>query len=170
MPELKVGDSLKRMEGCAGTFGFMAKREPQGFIAERLDHLFETVRREDGKKYTLVQVADAINAAAGERLGSAAYIHQLRLGDSDNPTYKVIVGLSRFFGVSPMYFFEEADLERGAVPAEVALAVSNEDVREIAVDSAGLSKQSLASVKQLISSARALEGQPAPRARSRKQG
>lgn len=163
-----MGDSLRRMKSLAGTFGFMGKREPQGFIGERLDHLFETVRREDGKRYTLVQVANAINAAAGERLGSAAYIQQLRVGDSDNPTYKVIVGLSRFFGVSPMYFFEEADLERGMVPPEVALAVADEDVREIAVDAAGLSKQSLESVKQLIANARALEERPAPRTRSRK--
>lgn len=163
-----MGDSLRRMEGPAGTFGFMAKREPRGFIAERLTHLFETVLREDGKSYTLAQVADAINTAAGERIGSTAYVQQLKVGDSDNPTYKVIVGLSRFFGVSPMYFFEDADLERGMVPAELAVAVSNEDVREIAVDAAGLSKQSLESVKQLIANARALEDRPAPRRRSRK--
>lgn len=156
------------MAGRAGTFGFMGKYVPRGLFAERLDHLFETVRREDGKRYTLAQVADAINSAAGERLGSGTYIHQLRRGESDNPTYKVIVGLSRFFGVSPMYFFDEADLERGAVPAEVAVAVSDEDVREIAVDAAGLSKQSLDSVKQLISNARALEERPASRARTRK--
>lgn len=145
----------------------MSTLVPQGLIAQRLDHLFTTVHPEGRKPYTHAEVADAINAAAGERLASTTYIWQLRTGRSDNPTYKVLVGLSRFFGVSPAYFFDQADTARGDVPAEVAVALKSEDVREIAVDAAGLSGQSLEAVRQLIASARALEGQPAAGGRSR---
>ena len=141
--------------------------KPAGLVAERLDHLFRTVHPEGRKPYTHAEVADAINAAAGERLASTTYIWQLRTGKSGNPTYKVLVGLSRFFGVSPAYFFDEADTGRGSVPADVAAALASEGVREIAVEAAGLSGQSLEAVKQLIASARALEGQPGAAARSR---
>lgn len=144
-------------------------RAPEGMLARRLDHLFKTVHPKDRKPYTHAEVANAINKAAGERLASTTYIWQLRTGRSDNPTYKLLVGLSRFFGVSPAYFFDEAETARDAVPAEVTLALKNDRVRDIALDAAGLSGHSLDAVRQLIASARALESQPktSPRPRSR---
>lgn len=144
-------------------------RAPEGMLARRLDHLFKTVHPKDRKPYTHAEVANAINKAAGERLASTTYIWQLRTGRSDNPTYKLLVGLSRFFGVSPTYFFDEAETARDAVPAEVTLALKNDRVRDIALDAAGLSGHSLDAVRQLIASARALESQPktSPRPRSR---
>ncbi|MBO0804667.1 MAG: transcriptional regulator [Nocardiopsaceae bacterium] len=145
----------------------MKERAARGLVAERLDYLFRTVVPEGGKPYTHAEVAGAINAAAGERLASTTYVWQLRTGHSDNPTYKVLVGLARFFGVSPAYFFDEADTARGEVPAEVAVALRSEGVREIATSAAGLSGQSLRAVRQLIASARELEGQGQPGVGSR---
>jgi hypothetical protein len=52
-------------------------------------------------------------------------------------------GLSRFFRVSPTYFFDEAETERDAIPAEVALALRDDAIRDIALRSAGLSERSL---------------------------
>ena len=45
---------------------------------------------------------------------------------SEESTYKLLTGLSRFFGVSPAYFFDDAETERGTLPPEVALALRNE--------------------------------------------
>jgi hypothetical protein len=127
-----------------------------GLIASRLDRLFRSVHPKDRGPYTPGEVAAAINDAAGENVISGTYVWQLRTGRRDNPTYRHLIALARFFGVSPMYFFDDAETERGAIPAEVALALQDDDVREIALRAAGLSERSLKAIKDLIDSARAL--------------
>jgi transcriptional regulator with XRE-family HTH domain len=134
---------------------------PEGFLASRLDLLFRTVLREDRKPYTTAQVAEAISAA-GENTISGAYLWQLKTGRRDNPTYRQLIALSRFFGVSPAYFFDEAETQRGAVPADAALALKDDAIREIALRSVGLSERSLRTIADMIANARALEG-PSPR-------
>jgi transcriptional regulator with XRE-family HTH domain len=75
----------------------------------------------------------------------------------DNPTYKLLIGLSRFFGVSPTYFFEDPETERGTLPLEVALALRDDAVRDIALRSAGLSERSLKIIADTVTSTRAEE-------------
>jgi transcriptional regulator with XRE-family HTH domain len=134
---------------------------PDGFLAARLDLLFRTVLRVDGKPYTTAQVAAAISAA-GENTISGAYLWQLKTGRRDNPTYRQLIALSRFFDVSPTFFFEEAETQRGAVPADAALALKDEAIREIALRAVGLSERSLRTIADMIANARALED-PSPR-------
>lgn len=138
----------------------MPAKEPGGLLAQRLDHLMRTVHPAGRKPYSNAEVADAINAAAGEQVAGTTYIWQLRTGRKDNPTYRVVVGLARLFGVPPQYFFDEAETGRGAVPPEVAVALTDDRVRGIALGVSGLSGHSLAAVEQLIASVRALEDQP----------
>ena len=83
-------------------------------FAQRLEHLFRTVHPKDRKPYTNVEVAEAINQAAGDQVISQAYVWQLRKGKKDNPTRKHIAALAAFFGVSPMYFFDDDQGRRGA--------------------------------------------------------
>lgn len=128
-------------------------REPVGLFAERLAALFESHLRPDGKQYSFQQVADAINADAGERIGSVVYISQLRSGESDNPTFKVIRGLSKFFGVPPWYFFGVDDDGMDDAEAKAAAAATNPRVREIVLRSAGLSEQAIESVQDLMAGA-----------------
>lgn len=132
------------------------EQSQSGLIAVRLDRLFRTVHPKDRGPYTPGEVAAAINDAAGENVISGTYVWQLRTGRRDNPTYRHLIALARFFGVSPMYFFDDAETERGAIPAEVALALQDDDVREIALRAAGLSERSLKAIRDLIDSARAL--------------
>ncbi len=135
-------------------------------IASRLDHLLRTPHPAGRKPYSPGEVAAAINAAAGENVISGQYIWQLRTGQRDNPTYKHLIALSRFFGVSPMYFFPDAETERGAVPAEVAAALQDDSVRDLALRAAGLSEHSLKAIGDMVDSARELET-PKPRAAAR---
>jgi transcriptional regulator with XRE-family HTH domain len=135
-------------------------RPRQGFFAARLDHLFRTVHPGDRGPYTPADVAAAINAEAGERVISATYLWQLRTGRRDNPTYRHLVALARFFGVSPMFFFDDAELARGAVSPEVAAAVKDDDVREIALRAAGLSERSLRAIRDMVENARTVERMP----------
>jgi transcriptional regulator with XRE-family HTH domain len=135
-------------------------RASEGLIARRLDHLFRAVRPKDRGPYTPAEVAAAINAEAGEHMIGATYVWQLKTGRRDNPTYKHLLALSRFFGVSPMYFFDEAEAERGAIPPEVTAALKDDEVREIALRTAGLSEHSLKAIRAMVESARAMERIP----------
>ena len=139
---------------------------PDSFLASRLDHLFRTIHPGRTKPWTPADVAEAINEAAGEQVTSGTYVWQLKTGRRDNPTYKLLIGLSRFFEVSPTYFFDEAELDRGAIPAEAALALRDDAVRDIAMRSAGLSERSLKVIADTVTSALADEApQPQPRPR-----
>jgi hypothetical protein len=77
----------------------------------------------DQEGYTPAEVAAAIKETAGERIASGTYLWQLRTGRKDNPTYKVLMGLGGFFGVSPTYFFEDGAVECGTLPPDVVTAL-----------------------------------------------
>jgi len=64
-----------------------------GLFAERLENLFQTVTRPGGKRYSSPAVAAAIAAAAEGPSIAGSYIHALRKGEKDNPTYKYIIAL-----------------------------------------------------------------------------
>lgn len=135
-------------------------RPPEGAFAQRIDLLFRTVHPKDRGPYTPAEAADAINAAAGERVVSGTYLWLLRTGQRDNPTMKHLIAIARFFGVSPTYFFPDDVMEQDPVPAELAAALKDDKVREMALRAAGLSDRSLNAITDMISSARAVEGLP----------
>jgi transcriptional regulator with XRE-family HTH domain len=135
-------------------------RPPQGLFAQRLDHLFRTVHPKDRGPYTPAEVADAINAAAGERAVSGTYLWLLRTGQRDNPTMKHLIAIARFFAVPPTYFFPEDTLDENAVPAELAAALGDAQVREMTLRAVGLSDRSLKAITDMINSARSVEGLP----------
>ena len=112
-------------------------RPPEGIFAERLDHLFRTSHPKDRGPYTPAEVADAINAAADDRVVLAGpYLWLLRTGQRDNPTMKHLIAIARFFGVSPTYFFPDDAMQQNAVPAELTAALSDDKVREMALRAA----------------------------------
>src|SRR5579859_1682622 len=135
-------------------------RPPEGDFAGRLDRLLRTVHPKDRGPYTPAEVAEAINDQAGERMISGTYLWLLRTGQRDNPTMKHIIAIARFFGVPPTYFFPDDAMARDAVPAELAAALSDGKVREMALRAAGLSDRSLKAITDMIDSARAVEGLP----------
>jgi len=129
-----------------------------GPLADRLDHLFRTVHPKDRGPFTPAEVAAAINKAAGERVISSTYVWQLRTGRRDNPTQKHLSALAAFFGVSPMYFFDGAEAGRDAIPPALIAALKDDEIREMALRAAGLSDRSLQAIRDMIESARAVEG------------
>lgn len=68
-------------------------------IAERLNCLFATVH----PPYTPREVADAINAQAGVKIISAAYLSRLQTGQRAEPSDSRLVAIARFFGVDVDY-------------------------------------------------------------------
>ena len=127
-------------------------------LADRLEYLFRTVHPKDRGPYTPAEVAGAVNQAAGERVISSTYVWQLRTGRRDNPTQRHLSALAAFFGVSPMYFFDETEAHRGAVPPELVAALKDDDVRDMALRATGLSERSLRAIRDMIESAQAVEG------------
>lgn len=127
-------------------------------FAERLDHLFLHEHPHTRGPFSPREVADAINQAAGEAIISHSYIWQLRTGKKDNPTRTHIQALAAFFKVSPLYFFDDEDGEQ----AEPALkrALRDTEVRDTALLAAGLSQQTLQTIKDMLARARTLEGLP----------
>ncbi|HEY4020593.1 MAG TPA: helix-turn-helix domain-containing protein [Pseudonocardiaceae bacterium] len=96
-------------------------------LAERLDHLFSTVRRPDGQEYTNEYVANSVSAK-GVTI-SQSYIWQLRKQKKDNPTLKHLQALADFFGVPPAYFFD--DVVAGQIDEQIeALRVERERLSE----------------------------------------
>lgn len=133
------------------------KLEPRDtLLARRLAHLYETVKPESGKKsYSDQDVVDGICAATGDPdFIGRTHLYHLRTGRSDNPTYKLLIELARFFGVSPAYFFPDEDTARGDLPQEAKVVLADDGVRDLALEAAGLNGQARDAVRQMIASMR----------------
>lgn len=70
-------------------------------LAEKINHLFGTVRPAGRGAYTNAEVAAATGLAE-------SLIGYLRCGKRANPTMNTLLALSRHFGVAPAYFLDDA--------------------------------------------------------------
>lgn len=139
-------------------------------LAEKLDHLFRTIRPRDGDEYTYEEVARALREQGGPTI-SATYVWQLRKGLRDNPTMRHLEALAAFFGVPEAYFIDDAVAGRVDAELELLVALRDAGVRALALRAFGLSPETLASLTQMVERVRKLEGlvdqqgapeQPAP--------
>ena len=132
---------------------------PAATLADKLNHLFETVHPAGRGPYGNEEVAAAIRDQGGPTI-SATYIWLLRKGRRDNPTLKHVEALAAFFGVPPAYFFDDDTTAK--VDAELGLLTAMKDagVQKVALRVAGLSPRSLDSITEMIERVRELEGLP----------
>jgi transcriptional regulator with XRE-family HTH domain len=135
-----------------------AQSAPQGLIAQRLNHLFETVHPPGHGPYSLREVVEAINEDAGTKLMSAAYLSQLRTGQRNEPSHSRLAAIAKFFGVDIRYFSDEETARATDDQLEFLAAMRDNGVRAVAIRAAGLSDTALEAVKALIDNARRLEG------------
>jgi transcriptional regulator with XRE-family HTH domain len=138
----------------------------QGLIAQRLNHLFETVHPPGRGPYSLREVVEAINEDAGAKLLSAAYLSQLRTGQRAEPSHSRLAAIAKFFGVDIRYFSDEDTARATDEQLEFLAAMRDSGVRAVAIRAAGLSDTALEAVKALIDNARRLEGLGEPDAAS----
>lgn len=106
----------------------MAEKETP-HITERLNWLFENVRKPDGSKYTNQEVEDETEAL-GLRVGATA-VWKIRNGQTQNPGYLTLRSLANLFRVPVTFFYdgilsveEEARLKSNPAvlsPNEIAL-------------------------------------------------
>lgn len=134
--------------------------ETASALASRLTHLFDVVRRPDGREFSNEEVATAIARDQGVKL-SGSYVWYLRTGQRDNPTYRHLSALARFFGVPPAYFFDDETSREVDAELDLLTAMRDAGVRDVALRAAGLSAESLAAVTDVINRFRRLERLPA---------
>jgi transcriptional regulator with XRE-family HTH domain len=136
----------------------------QGMLAQRLDRLFATAHPPWRGPYSIKEAVAAINEAAGSQVISYNYLYQLRRGTRAEPSHSRLAAIARFFGVPVSYFTDDeqaaADVEAHLEEREVAAALRDQGVRNVAFRAAGLSAESLAAILTVIENARRLEGLP----------
>lgn len=129
-------------------------------IADRLNRLFAETVDADGRPYSLRDVADGVNRTAGERLLSATYLSQLRLGQRTNPGHRRLRAIADFFGVDVHYFDDAAMAQRTDEELELLGSMRNPVVRDIALRAQGLSESALQAVRALMDHYRSDQGLP----------
>lgn len=125
-------------------------------FADKLNHLFATVRPSAGGEYVNEQVAAAISER-GVKI-SQSYIWQLRKSKKDNPTVKHLKALADFFGVPPAYFFDDEVTDRIDQQLDHLIAeqsrlnelASGSEVRLMAMRAGELSAPRFQQVKELL--------------------
>jgi transcriptional regulator with XRE-family HTH domain len=127
-------------------------------LAEKLDRLFQTVRRGGRAEYSYEEVAAAIRADGV--MISHTYVWQLRKGLRDNPTKRHLEALAQFFGVSPAYFLDDEAARTIDAQLEMLGALRDGGVRSVALRAVGLSESSLKAIQAMIEQARRIEGLP----------
>lgn len=126
-------------------------------LADKINRLFETIRRQDGKEFSNEQVAAAISAG-GRTTISQSYIWQLRKATKTNPTLAHVQALATFFGVPVGYFTDDdvATEVAGKLKAleaqqqRVSEAMGRGEVRLMAMRAGELSPEGLQQVAGLL--------------------
>ncbi|MFJ8472372.1 XRE family transcriptional regulator [Kitasatospora sp. NPDC094011] len=118
-------------------------------LADRIDRLFQVVRRPNREPYSNDEVARACREATGESF-SATYLWQLRTGRRDNPTKRHLEALATFFRVPPAYFFDDPQSAR--IDEELVLlgALRDAGVRDLALRAVALSADGLGTISDMI--------------------
>lgn len=128
-------------------------------LAEKLNYLFQTAppRLPGRREVTSREVAAAVRDAGYASI-SDTYIWQLRTGRADNPSLKHLEALAWFFGVPAAYFFDEEQAARVEAELELAGALRDNEVRQLALRAGDLSPEGVRAIRALVEYARRSEG------------
>lgn len=118
-------------------------------LAEKIDILFQTVRRPNDEQFSHEEVARACREASGESF-SAPYLWQLRTGRRTNPTKRHLEALAQFFQVPASYFFDEDSSTAIAKELELLAALRDAEVRSVALRAVNLSREGIGTISDMI--------------------
>ena len=143
---------------CDGPAAQIAKTDP-GVIAQRLQYLFESKRKPDGRKYSYREAIRAIEAQGGASI-SVGYLSQLVTGVRTNPMMDAIQGLANFFEVPLSYFDAHENTEETNLQLKLVAALQHAGVQDVAMRTVGLPPESINLVLSMIDRVREVEGLP----------
>ncbi|MEU4218209.1 helix-turn-helix domain-containing protein [Actinoplanes sp. NPDC026623] len=118
-----------------------------GSLAQRIDKLFKTVKPK-GREFTYDEVAKGCEAIGGTF--SKTYVWQLRSGLRENPTKRHLEALAAFFGVPVGYFFDDEAAARIDEQIELAIALRDASVRDIALRTMSMDEATRRSIAQIV--------------------
>jgi ESX-1-secreted protein regulator len=118
-------------------------------LAEKIDILFQTVRRPNRELFSNDEVATACREATGESF-SATYLWQLRTGRRDNPTMRHLEALAQFFEVPLAYFFDDDQSSAIARELELLGVLRDAGVRNVALRALTLSPEGIDTLNDMI--------------------
>lgn len=126
-------------------------QESPASLADKLNYLFRTAHPKGRGAYTHQEVHAATAV-------SPSLLSALRSGKATNPTKDTLERLARFFGVRPAYFFDDQATEETVTQLGLLAALRDNEVAQLAMRAAGLSTESLASIRSTVERIRQLEG------------
>jgi transcriptional regulator with XRE-family HTH domain len=118
-------------------------------LAEKIDTLFQVVRRPNREQFSHEEVAKACREASAESF-SATYLWQLRTGRRDNPTKRHLEALAQFFHVPVAYFFDDDQSSVIARELELLGALRDAGVRSMALRAVALSPEGIGTISDMI--------------------
>lgn len=118
-------------------------------LAQKIDTLFQVVRRPNREQFSHEEVAKACREATGETF-SATYLWQLRTGRRDNPTKRHLEALAQFFRVPVAYFFDDDQGTAIARELELLGALRDAGVRSVALRAVNLSPEGIDTISDMI--------------------
>ena len=117
-------------------------------LPEKIDWLFENLRRPDGKEYTYRDVESGTDKV-GYRV-SAAYLCNLRKGKCDNPGWLVLRSLAQFFGVSVTYSYDGNLTSESLNNFKYEAMMQDADVEEITLRASKMGKAQRRSLLEMM--------------------
>jgi transcriptional regulator with XRE-family HTH domain len=124
-------------------------------LAEKLDLLFKAFLRPDGREFSYRQVEEGTNKAV-----TGAYVWKIRVGRAENPGYRTLQALARFFEVPVSYFFEEEVTEEDAKNLRLAVELRRDEVADLALRTSELDAQGRRAVSDMVEYVRKAQGLP----------
>ncbi|ALL79534.1 hypothetical protein AD006_30405 (plasmid) [Pseudonocardia sp. EC080610-09] len=98
-------------------------------LADKLNHLVDTVHPGDRGPYTLEEMVAGIRALGGSV--SRANLNALRLGRGTNPSKATMEDIARFFGVSVAYLHDDPHSEITPDEHELLLIIRRAEIHEL---------------------------------------
>lgn len=137
----------------------MSDARPDSELADKINKLFDIMRKPSTKPLSNAAAAEAITAKTGVSI-SAAYLWQLRSGLKTNPTLAHLQAIASFFGVPPSYLVNEGIDENIEAQLRAAQIFRDAGIRDLAARGSGLTPASLENIMRIVDQVRQVEGLP----------
>jgi len=125
-------------------------------LARKIDRLFHTHLKPDGSQYTYQDVEEGTEGAV-----TGTYVWKLRTGKAQNPGYRVLAALSRFFDVPVTYFFTDEptpDDEEYDKDIKLVRALRSRGVEQIILRVSDLDEEAKADILSMVNYVRQARG------------
>lgn len=127
-----------------------------GRFAERFEQLLDSIRREDGERYSFPEIVSSIKAKSGFDMTSS-YLSRILSGVIKNPGSKHTAAIADFFGVDARFFSSDKIASRGLAEIGLLLTMRDRGMEDIFLRATKLSTSSLEALRTQVKTLEQLE-------------